>query len=168
MNQTEAESVKDLAKPVVEALKKVAERECVAWHPPDPSTASEPCALCNNTGKVGWKWQPKVGEWCLYGNTLLLITKVTVSVLEVSSGMVEVVKANKVIPILSWETIKRVLEKCNHRTYTSISDSGNALCQICFYGRRKGRHNVMAKANGKSRQQAVMLATIKLGEEKHD
>ncbi len=159
MNQQQAESVKDLAKLTVKALERIVEREC---------------RVCSDTGKVKWKWEPEVGEFCLwicgaYPDSMELVVEVT----EINGGKyVRFVDKNKweeaegFTPILPWEEIERVLEECNHRTYTSISDSGNALCQICFRGRRKGRHNVMAKANGKSRQEAVMLATIELDKEK--
>ena len=169
MTHNEAESVKDLAKPVVEALGVITERKCLAWHPPDPSTASEPCALCSGTGKVKWKWEPEPGQWCLYGNKLLLITKVTVSVLEVSGGMIEAVKADKVIPILSWETIEKVLEGVEWTRFEFCLIDGYKFKASSYHAAQMGDDcPVVCTAVGKSRQEAVMKAVIKLGEEKHD
>jgi len=52
--------------------------------------------------RLGWKWQPKAGEWYLVGGS-----KDWMKLIPESGGM----ELGKHIPILEWETIERVLEK---------------------------------------------------------
>jgi len=111
---------------------------------------------------TSWKWQPKVGEWFLYGTkTLGLITDVRGGQwISVPHYEHELHKDNGT-PILHWEEIERVLEKagCTFR----LSDFG-------MVGDYNYRFEIWAK-NGaiqvskitKTRQEAVMKAVLELG-----
>jgi len=176
-----------LAKPTVDALKKIAERQekespsCRGKrNKPYPFDA---CVECDGIGKEShdwrpdeclaidkvkgkWEWEPKVGEWCLYGNTLLLITKVTVSVLEVSGGMIEAVKADKVVPLLHWERIEEILEGMGYYfTRGEEVEQAEDVLYIKKEGLDNLRLNIEIDFRDKSRQEAVQRAVIELGKE---
>lgn len=150
MTKKEAEGNRKWAKPVVVALEKISGEK--------------------------WEWEPEVFELFLNADVLYCATEISFTSEPKESWIIEGASdidgnhfgpffPEDCFPILHWEEIERALEENNHKTYISINDSGNALCQICFPFKRKGRHNVMAKAGGKSRQEAVCRAVIQLGKE---
>ena len=170
MNQTEAEFVKDLAKPVVEALEKVTEREC-------PECKGEPikgtfhfeskvCILCNGTGKVKWKWKPKVGEWYLTPDDEV---RCIGDELDLESIPIVVDLNPAYIPILHWEEIERVLEGVGYyvdtRKLTPYGCGHKELSVSEIY--LINSPDFISDGKGESRQEAVMQAVIKLGEEIH-
>ena len=187
MIQEQALEVKNLAKPVVEALGVITERECPEcegsgfekeYEPlheiqrdMDRDKPIEKCDECNGTGKVGWKWEPKVGEWFLTETPKLELWLLEKNYWIEESG--RITGFRKVIPILHWEEIERVLEGVGYKT--ELDESSTLYKEFVIWDeRRKIPRDVDSykfpnwHGRGKSRQQAVMLATIKLGEEKHD
>ncbi len=129
MNQREADSVKHLVEPVNKVLEKF------------------------------WSWTPRVGDYCLWGEAVLLITDVDDYILYISGiDMIEAVNVNQVIPILEWEVIEGILEKGG---YASIIHEHKEGYHAGFYMIEK----VTGEEYGKSRQEAVMKAVIELGKD---
>lgn len=164
MTQEMAESVKHLAKDTVEALRRIGGSikkclECDGHGIRDSAPwGDQICPKCKGTGKVGgWNWEEKVGEWFLYPKNLLgdmqLVTSVELYHLHAWGEDFEI-SFKGLIPILHWEEIERVLEGMGY----SVSVYRDC-CSIS-----KG-NTPLVEADGKSRQEAVMRAVIKLGEE---
>lgn len=183
MNQTEAESVKDLARPVVEVLGMITERKCseckgrgtyidvLPNHPKD-SYWNRPiyCPKCNGTGKEQWKWEPKVGEWFLDDteNVCLIYcfdnyhqsTQIYYVKNEAQNRYV-VFQGKFTIPILHWEEIERVLEEVAYRPVVQAKwVGGDCYCYIL-----KDENLVGKVIDANTRQEAVMKAVIALGKE---
>ncbi len=164
MNQTEALEVKDLARSVVEALGIITERECGECKGCGrvkniflPGEIG--CITCKGTGKVKYVWQPKPGEWCIWGEETLLIIDIDNCglgdyVLKTPTMNVHI---NQVVPILPWETIERVLIEVGY----SLDLHARFSCQI----HPPGVVNSWSKGGvwANTRQEAVMLAVIELG-----
>lgn len=171
MNQSEADSVKDLAKPVVEALGRITERECpqckgageyiVDIGGPgieNSEPCTEYCSKCFSTGKVKWKWEPKVGEFYLLYGKLHLVTDPLIA----RERFINVWKKDgvKPIPILPWEELERVLEGVDYKLVIEPKRFNTYSCYIY-----DSNHKVWAK--DKERQPTVMKAVIQLGKELH-
>jgi len=122
MTQTEAESVKELAKANNDVLE-----------------------------KLGWKWEPKVGEWFLdaVSGEIFLIDRDDV---KDDSDCLH----GYVIPILHWEEIERVLEGMGYELEVRMRECAISLQQS---------GDCVVLVGAESRQSAVMKAVIKLGEE---
>jgi len=212
MNQQQAEDVKDLAKPVVEVLPRIRERECPECEDRReayPEYAKGPyldCSTCSGTGKVKWKWEPKPSDifeytwkdvqsvpqpikrksvepladfqWIEYKELLVIPMKFDVWTDEDEKYMAfgeggnyqtrRHYRLSKCIPILHWEEIERVLEGVGYIVHVDK--------QHCSITRPRrlgmGTHEYVSwqrlnkiRITSKSRQQAVMRAVIKLGEQ---
>lgn len=155
MNYEEANAVKDLAKPLIKVLEKVGKTKCEHC-----AGTGLLCYKCGGTGKVKWKWQPKVGERCIYKNKILLITSFRKEVLEgeVLFGNISTIIAKESIPILHWEEIERIIKKAGFRIDICVCRDGYE-CMIIAGGSKK-----MANVFANSHQEAVMLGVMKLGE----
>lgn len=178
MTQKEAESVKNLAKPTVEALEVVTERECdycngAGWRneaiiesgsPPTITPAKPTCSNCNGTGKLLWKWEPKVGGWCLLNDER--VANEELFLISDDDDLVYVCSLapqGKVIPILHWEEIERVLEGVGYKLgMNKFTDKQG----ITTYGAWFFAEECWSQAiDGKSRQRAVMRVVIELGKQ---
>jgi len=162
-----------LAKDTVEALGVITEREC-----PECSSCGLyrlnkhgkmvdelECFTCSGTGKIGWKWEPKPGEWCVLWDKAVLIYRTYDDKVIVNLGQPEH-RAKNVIPILHWEEIERVLEGVGYYLKLNHYDQENGSAFVARFDREKTNeflpeHEVPCK----SRQEVVMRAVIKLGEE---
>lgn len=180
MNQTEAESVKDLAKPTVEALGVITEKECPECKGTgdvDLKTkkleimGSIRCRKCNGTGKLSWRWKSEVGEFVIRETLkeICLITYVCAfDILRVTAedGASFDESKKRFTPLLPWEEIERVLEGVGyemdllHTSYRNCKEEHNI--EIC----RKGESDPSVwNCKGKTRQEAVMRSVIELGKE---
>jgi len=125
----------DLAEKTVEAIKQIAEKQ----------------------GKE-WEWMPVIGEQCLFESKPSLITDALPDYVYLNSGNNWISKKD-VIPLLHWEKIEEILEGMGY--WLRIGDKYS--CQI------HPPNGVNAWPDGagigKSRQEAVQRAVIKLGEE---
>jgi len=144
-----------LAPKVYEAIKKIAERQ----------------------GKR-WEWRPKKGEWCIYenDNNLSLIIFVynmrKTVILEREWYGEKEVNISECIPILHWETIEKILEEMEYYMSLPTRDERSDLWVVGFSHFNFRRENKEFRyykdvyvGRGKTRQEAVMRAIIKLGEE---
>ncbi len=183
MNIEEAESVKHLAKPLVEALEKVTERECGECKGCGrvkniflPGEIG--CITCKGTGKLRWKWEPEVGDFILRNNKVYILFPV---VFEEDLGFDANYKVytnepcftlldevDDYIPILPWETIERVLEGVlDARFEFSRGTDIKWVLSVELHQDRflKNGYYRTIVSSGKDRTRAVYEATIKLGEE---
>lgn len=129
-----------LAKPLVEAIKTLAERqekmcpECKGRrkigsmlnplpYPHSQSTVVE-CDNCNNTGKVkgNWEWEPEPGEWCInkeggYAQLISGIDKKTGD-LYLTSRVINIwLHSVNFIPLLHWERIREIMLSLDFKLY---------------------------------------------------
>ena len=182
MTKEIAESVKHLAKPVVEALEKVTESQCpkcggygghyrVRKKKYSIGGGHEDCPTCSGTGKVKWKWEPEPGEWCIILGKLHLITeidgKIVIKVVPEPPIYDRPLEKSDVIPILPWEIIEKVLEDVyDARFEFSRGKEIKWVCSVELHQNRflKNGYYRTIVSSGKSCQEAVMLAVIGLGE----
>ena len=110
-----------------------------------------------------WTWVPKAGEYCLWGQAVLLITDVNDFILSVS-GIKEIcrVNVNQVVPILPWQEIKRVLEGMGYIVKVrDQKDFGKEYRYNCgIYTDKLG-----VGASAPTCQEATMLAVDRLAKE---
>lgn len=136
MIQNEAESVKDLAKPNNDVLE-----------------------------RLGWKWKPEPGEWFLnkQGNPRLMIG---FNGYHIEDAENLIYYPPEIVPILHWEEIERVLEGVGYiiEIETFSFTNYNPYCKI-YKKLNFAEIERIVKQSGKSRQEAVMKAVIKLAEE---
>jgi len=173
MNYEQANTIKHLAQPCNKVLEGL-DVEC-----PEPlcekgkflalnALAPTKCPTCNGTNKVKWKWEVKVGEWCLLDNTLaLVIGFLDDSRLELRSKSHKSVYIRRehslLIPIPHWEEIKEVLEKAGYRVDVGEVSPVNRCKYECIIIGSSSKK--LADVYAETRQKAVMLATIELGRE---
>jgi len=137
---------------------------------------AKPCD--NALRKLGWKWKPQPGEWCIYkkNGEIALVTDYypktasnkyeTVEVLFPPRENTRVEEfANNFIPILHWEKIEKILEKAGYGIHISSSWE-HALCQIFLTSTGKGRRNVIVREGGRTRQEAIIKSVIALAKGK--
>jgi len=141
----------NLALSTYEAIKKIAKRE----------------------GKE-WEWNPEIGEWCLikkkWGTTLKNVVGIIVLVNEDKNIVrVEAVvetdsiffsgwyRQKDLIPILHWEKLEEILEGLGYMVDIRL-EQGNFICEVDGY-------EYWADGKGKTRQEAMMRAVIKLSKE---
>lgn len=189
MTVKEAESVKDLAKGTVEAIKVImgtVKRECPKckgsgrndryYTDQSGSPNGLRCRNCNGTGtdKISqrWKWEPKVGEWCIVSGKVHLITYVAGNYFEYAIGNNYGICARKdwknVIPILHWEEIERVLEAIEYYMIVSHQlecPTGVKHGYYCTLWHKSWSDDKEIDYIGKSRQEAVMRSVIALAKE---
>lgn len=133
----------DLAKPAYEALKEIAKRQ----------------------GKK-WEWEPEIGEWCLWKNQphIVLEPEEQDNWITLFVGKDEayyrqlVVPMERCVPLLRWEKLEKILESLGY-----VVMIYQDRCEIWAEDNTGMRLRVRRK--GRSRQEAVMRAVIKLGEE---
>jgi len=135
----------ELAKPCIEAVKKIAKAK----------------------GKE-WEWKPEVGEWCIDENNIMLIAEVDYITddpenwYQISNGSYNWCTGSMyVIPLLHWEKLEKIMEKFGYKMYVKFETIGgnHYQCGIC------NGTAVLVLEIGKTRQEAVMRAIIRLGEE---
>lgn len=179
MTQSEAESVKDLAKSTIEALEVIMgnmEQDCPNCVESSSfyDGGTKYCPICSGTRKViqQWKWKPEIGQFSLSNGKVYLITNID----DLGNDKLGVaycaeVRKENVTPILSWETIERVLDGVGYNLHIGlpsliIKEAAKYRFQ-CNIGKD---YEHKSSGLGKSRQEAVMKAVIKLGkkEEKND
>jgi len=139
----------ELAPKVYEALKKIAEKQ----------------------GKK-WEWEPEIGDWFLLNDYPYVVAGVlwytiankvdnepqpddAISVVYVKSHTIQTEAHDNVIPLPHWEKLEEIMEGLGYILQGPFKDKS------CFVA----RFGVKGWAEGKSRQEAVMRAIIKLGEE---
>lgn len=180
MIQNEAESVKDLAKDTVEALKKiVGSVEILSQHEmikqAQESITKKECGKYRLVYKKDtrtivaeprrWKWEPKMGEqfiwdeqvWTIGGTKGKWFIVVNTEYGTTTDRLLSSLR--KYIPILHWETIERVLEEVGY----TVELEGHYSCQI--HPPNELRAWPEGGAVAESRQEVVMKAVIELGKE---
>lgn len=106
--------------------------------------------------RLDWKWQPQVGEWFFMDNPLFPTPHIVCEHMNKNPDDLEYY-----IPILPWEEIEKVLEKVGY----FLSIVRDNIRGLWFVGIDKHYIYEGHQGNGKFRQEAVMLAVIKLGRE---
>jgi len=167
MNYEQVNTIKHLAQPCNKVMEGL-DVEC-----PKYGGVIQEKTICKSigfqcTGKVKWKWEVKVGEWCLLDNTLaLVIGFLDDSRLELRSKSHKSVYIRRehslLIPIPHWEEIKEVLEKAGYRVDVGEVSPVNRCKYECIIIGSSSKE--LADVYAETRQKAVMLATIKLGRE---
>jgi len=139
----------ELAKPCVEAIKKISKAK----------------------GKE-WKWKPEVGEWCLWKKHPHLVLEpegqdnwFTIYVDKDEAYYHRlVVPLKRCIPLLHWEKLEGILEDLGY--FLEVEKIGCEDCEcLILKGTGDPDTECIAVGRGKTRQEAVMRAIIKLGEE---
>jgi len=114
-----------------------------------------------------WEWEPKVGDYCIdkFGGSVVFIYAIDGEELYLSHGLTQyntyANKKNKLIPLLHWEKLEKIMEKFGYKMYVKFETIGGNHYQC---GIRNGTA-VLVLEIGKTRQEAVMRAIIRLGEE---
>jgi len=184
MNYEQASAVRKLAAPVNKVLERL-EWECskcqgkgyIVFGPalPDQTT----CSVCKGEGKIPYSYSPQPGEWVVNPCVLnksepVLITSVDKIgfhyATENGEDFCSTQTYSKCIPILEWEEIDKVLEKAGYEILVATKKCGND--ERCVSIEKLSSDNegllylpVTCLCYGKSRQEAVMKAVIKLGKE---
>lgn len=147
----------ELAKPCVEAIKKISKAK----------------------GKK-WEWKPETGDWCIvlgYSNAVGLIglieKDINVSGLAYVECNVFIPKfedndwyeREKLVPLLHWEKLEKIMEDLEYEL--SVYKVANTLdAHECFRCEIWEEDNILcAYEEADTRQEAVMRAIIRLGEE---
>lgn len=186
MTQELAESVKDLAKSMVEALKRIVEWECPKckgkgyskWIGHGSKAHGITCKICNGLGKIHYSWTPQVGEWCIWENCIslicslhLAIEKHRITLAHIPGEQIDLdrmgscVVVEDCMPILPWETLERVLEGVGYRVQvTKWIESGESP-SLYIYECKIHKNKTHIKVIGKTRQEAVMRSVIALAKE---
>lgn len=117
--------------------------------------------------KMGWKWKPEEGEWCVYKKNQWLIVnpksknigEIWLNDPEMSYGFLA--KKKKLIPILYWEKILTVLTGMGY-----VFKIGNSL--TIAYGCCLWKNGVVVVdiTSWHSWQMVVMQAVVKMGGDK--
>jgi len=177
MTQKQALAVKDLVKSTIDAIQtiaKVVEKcpECDGTgvlpkvdpkKPKDIVITCWSCEICNGTGRVRWKWEPKARKYCLWGQAVLLITGVNDYRLSVSGvEIIEEVNVNQVTPILEWQEIKRILEGMG--CIVKVRDQKD-FGKECRYNCGIYTDELGMGMSAPTRQRAMMLSVIEFGKE---
>jgi len=144
----------ELAQPVYEAIKRIAKAN----------------------GKK-WEWEPEVGDWFLVGEEIgVVIDEDKVNPLtfqgrcihpDAKKNIINWFYIHQVVPILHWETIEKILWDDYifgvRRVYVyATRTNAKYMCVIS----ERDAVNEGVRGKGRTRQEAVMRAIIKLGEEK--
>lgn len=154
------EAVK-LAKPLVEAIKKIAERqeiECIVCNgtgrfPYIADLGRNPCSRCKGTGKVKgrWEWEPLATDWVLFRGEARILMDTPKSA-----------HRDEYVPLLHWEELEEILEGMEYYVYfcNKREPGDNVYVEI----RRGAMFNEMiVMSQSKTRQEAVQKAVIELG-----
>ncbi|KKN19976.1 hypothetical protein LCGC14_0940280 [marine sediment metagenome] len=161
MNDKQANSIKELAAPVIKVLErlKVACQICkgkgyIQFCKEEPDQII--CRDCTK-GKVHYSWTPQVGEFYLLEGKVFLVKE---KPYECGKSFYKL--HEDAIPILEWEVIEEILEKAGYWIEVSRRNWGELIgkvtCRISGYS-----HKI--KAEGKSRIAAVYDAVDKLRKE---
>lgn len=111
----------------------------------------------------GWEWKPEVRERCLWGEAVLLVTDINDYKLSVSGvEIIEEVNVNQVIPILSWQEIKRVLEGMGY--IVKVRDQKD-FGRECRYNCGIYSDKLGVGTSAPTQQEAVMLTVDRLAKE---
>jgi len=136
----------ELAKPTYEAIKKIARAK-----------------------RKKWEWKPEVGEWCIDENNIMLIAEVDYITddpenwYQIANGSYNWCTGSMyVIPLLHWEKLEKIMEGLGCEL-----DLKDFRGSYSYFSARFWQNGVYATIPeiGKTRQEAVMRAIIKLGEE---
>lgn len=172
MNYEQANAVKKLAPTNYKVLKGL-DIECPVCRGIDIRNKVIESCSCGDTGKAKWKWQPQVGEWCIVEGKVRLIHSVCVDddLIVVSYfdypryDEEETAGRNYCTPILSWETIGKVLEQAGYYFEEPIRrEYGSEGVKYHCIIKRKGNPKPVGCAWGDSYQEVVMLSVIELGQ----
>lgn len=159
----------NLALPCFNAIKTIAgKRECPkCWGKGhlNRRIAIKDCNVCNGTGKVGYVWEPVLGDKVVIGEYMGVLVEtdhMEDSPYRCWDGHIEKtfnkwdIEESIAIPILDWEEIEKILMEMDY----SLDLHGRFNCQI----HPPGKINAWSKGGvlGKSRQEAVMKAVIAL------
>jgi len=135
----------ELAKPCVEAIKKIAQAK----------------------GKE-WEWEPEIGDFFLFGKEMGIVVdedwvnphtfKGMCIDPEEKRGVINIIYIERATPILHWEKIEKILED-----WGCVVIVYQGKCEIWEDDNTGMRLRI--RWGGKTRQEAVMRAIIKLGEE---
>ena len=180
MNYEEADSVKGLAPGVNKVLEGL-EIECPNCHGKtlvsigkDFKGEKAECPFCWGK-KVKYKWQPKVGEWCIHkeGNMPSHITGLFGDEINNSKYMRLILGVNAIevsiedyLPILHWEEIEGVLKQAGIGFDWFYPADG---VEIEMWWKEDNPNQdpcvIIKLIENESRQKAVMKAVIELGKE---
>jgi len=114
-----------------------------------------------------WEWKPKVGEWCIINNQkstslILLVDKEIEEMVQVLINHTLSWQSKKnLIPLLHWEKLEKIMEGLGYYVilwWDNWYKQWN--CRII-----KNEEDKFPSVRGKTRQEAVMRAIIRLGEE---
>lgn len=128
---------------------------------------SQKCLRCNGTGKVKWKWEPKWGDLCIWEGKLAMVNELKkdswVEILPRPSSTTTLTPLGSLIPLLYWERLEKILEELGFGMDIVDWKSKNTG----RYGARmyKGLNFFVDWHSGKTRQEAVQRAAIRLGED---
>jgi len=175
MSQKPTDEAIDLALPCHEAIKAiVGERACKECggtgvlpkvdprKPMNVQITCRACEPCHGTGKVGWKWKPKWNELAYLDGKIVSIrqhwtTSQKVEMCRVAGSdekSITIVKG-KLIPILPWEKILRILRDLGYSMFVE-AQSHNCRATIS-----RDDMEIVRKVGGDC-QSAVMQSVIAL------
>ncbi len=130
MNDEQADKVKGLAAPVNKVLEglKVKCPECKGKGLIFPYMDYSRCKNCKGKKKIKYKWQPKVGEWCIDGRKdhsqkLFLIKDL---------GDINFITSSPIrrTPILPWEECFEILVKAGFSAQIEYTTGHKSFCTI--------------------------------------
>ena len=124
--------------------------------------------------KLKWNgWEIQEGEWCLYKKKGYLIVNPAsrnaddIWLNDFNRSTVFLAKVKKCIPILHWEDIERILQQNYIIGIRAIYNTRENREYKCVIAKRDSSGlGKKAEANGETRQESVMKAVVRLGENK--
>lgn len=186
MTQQQADSVKDLAKPVVEVLLRITERECsfckgtgevgeLIVHTISANKKIADgiyCDTCNGTGKVKWKWEPKWNDKVITDlGTVAQVTMIMPNGQIVLRDQLDKhfygTQKDGEWLVSSNPFGEHIIPILHWEEIERVLERVGYPLSIEKYGCDIYRGEIVAHSIAKSRQSAVMKAVIKLGEEIH-
>ena len=187
MNHEQANSVKELAALVNEALEEL-EWDCPECDGGRMMAEHPGCQSCRGTFKVHYSWTPQVGEYILIQfadgkQTVKCIASIYNGHIWIvvsnkdSSPMLAIIDRAYVTLIPEWQVIEEVLEKAGYKVDTAraTKEKREALAHIDWYiGRTKYYCSIyfnnkrVSVAWSHTSQEAVMLVVEALGKEIKD
>jgi len=116
-----------------------------------------------------WEWKPEVGEWCIDENNIMLIAEVDYITDDPEENWYQIsnescnwcIGSTDVIPLLRWEKLEEILEGLGF--FLEVEKIGRKDCKcLILEGSGGPETECVAAGSGKTRQEAVMRAVIKL------
>lgn len=111
-----------------------------------------------------WEWEPERGNWFLgENNQLFLVTDIWKNFIFDDPYCYEG-GFNEVIPLLHWEKLEKILEETTGY-FLEVEKIGCENCEcLVLKGTGDPETGCVAVGKGKTRQEAVMRAIVKLSE----